>query len=385
MSEAAQILTYIQGQRSQMLRFLGELVRAESPSTDAAAQSEVLDLLRGALQELDFTVTHLPGQLSGGQLRAQPAAGSAWAAERPSQLLLGHCDTVWPLGTLAHMPLQTEDNVVRGPGVFDMKGGLAQMIFALRALRALDLPPALPPQILINSDEETGSAESRAIIEALAREAARAFVLEPARGPQGALKTARKGVGHFQLLVNGRAAHAGLDPEQGVSAVLALALLVQELHSLTDLQRGISLNVGTIAGGLRSNVVAPQARAEIDARAATLADANWLEARILNLAPPLPGISLEVHGEFDRPPLERTPRNQALWQLAQAAGRELDLDLQESAVGGGSDGNFASQYTATLDGLGPVGDGAHASHEFLFIDKMLERSALLALLLRRSG
>lgn len=383
MGEANQILQMVQAQRANMLGFLSDLVRAESPSTDAAAQSGPFALLAEALQGLNFEVQHLPGQLSGGQLLARPSAGSAWAAAGSSQLLLGHCDTVWPRGTLAEMPLQVEGDVMRGPGVFDMKGGLAQIIFALRALRALDLPPALPPLVFINSDEEIGSGESRAMIEALAREAARAFILEPARGPGGALKTARKGVGHFELRLHGRAAHAGLDPEKGVSAILALALLVQQLHDLNDPARGLTVNVGTVNGGLRSNVIAPYAEATIDARSATLEGAQWLEERILNLEAPFPGITVEVRGEFDRLPLERTPRNQALWRQAQAVGRQLGLELQESAVGGGSDGNFTSQYTATLDGLGPVGDGAHARHEFLYLDPLLERCALLALLLRQ--
>lgn len=383
MNEALDILRMLNMQSTDMLSFLADLVRAESPSTDAAAQAGPFALLAEALRGLDFEVQHLPGQLSGGQLLARPAPGSAWAAAGPSQLLLGHCDTVWPHGTLAQMPLQLEDNIMRGPGVFDMKGGLAQMIFALRTLRALDLPPALPPLIFINSDEEIGSGESRAMIETLAREAARAFVMEPARGPEGALKTARKGVGHFELRVHGRAAHAGLDPEKGVSAILALAQIIQDLHGLADPARGLTVNVGTVSGGLRSNVIAPYAEATIDARAATLEGAQWLEERILNLTAPFPDITVEVRGEFDRPPLERTPRNQALWRQAQAAGRQLGLVLQESVVGGGSDGNFTSQYTATLDGLGPVGDGAHARHEHLVIDKLLERSALLALLLRQ--
>jgi glutamate carboxypeptidase len=378
------LLEMIRGQQAEMLRFLSELVLAESPSPEAQAQAVPLALLREALVDLGFEVLLLPGESSGGQLLARPAVGSPWAAAE-TQLLLGHCDTVWPRGTLQEMPLLIEENVVRGPGVFDMKGGLTQMIFALRALRALGLKPALMPLVFVNSDEEIGSLESRALIEQLAQEAQRAFILEPALGPEGMLKTARKGVGHFELRVHGRAAHAGLDPEKGVSAILAMALLVQELHNLTDLQNGISVNVGTIEGGLRSNVIAPQSRATIDARAQTVADAQRLEQQILNLASPLAGVTVEVSGGFNRQPLERTERNQALWRRAEAAGRELGLTLQQGSAGGGSDGNFTSQFTATLDGLGPVGDGAHARHEFLLIDKMLERTALLALLLLEPG
>ena len=380
MSTAGDLLRMICGQRAEMLRFLGELVLAESPSPDAQAQAVPLGLLHDALVDLGFEVMLRPGESSGGQLLARPAAGSSWHMEG-AQLLLGHCDTVWPRGTLHEMPLLIEENVVRGPGVFDMKGGLTQMIFALRALRGLGLKPALMPLVLVNSDEEIGSLESRTLIEQLAQEAQRALILEPALGTEGALKTARKGVGHFELRVHGRAAHAGLDPEKGVSAILALALLVQELHGLTDLQNGISVNVGTIEGGLRSNVIAPHSAATIDARAQTAADARRLEAQILNLASPLAGVTVEVSGGINRPPLERTERNQALWRRAEAAGRELGLTLQQGSAGGGSDGNFTSQFTATLDGLGPVGDGAHARHEFLLIDRMMERTALLALLM----
>jgi len=385
MSRANELTGHIEQQRAAMLRFLSDLVLAESPSNRAETQAAPLAILEGALRELGFVVTILPGQESGGQLLARPSADSPWFRSGPAQMLLGHCDTVWPLGTLREMPLVIEENVVRGPGVFDMKGGLTQMIFALRALRDLEMVPPLLPLVFINSDEETGSAESRAEIERLAREAGRAYVLEPALGAHGALKTARKGVGHFELRVHGRAAHAGLDPQKGVSAILALAILIQELHDLNDLDQGLTVNVGTIEGGLRSNVIAPGSRATIDARSPTWAAAQALQETILNLTPPLAGITLEVSGEFDRLPMERTPRNQALWRLAEMAGRDLGLELQQGTVGGGSDGNFTSQYTATLDGLGAVGDGAHARHEFLYIDRMLERTALLALLLMEPG
>ncbi len=385
MSRANELTGHIEQQRAAMLRFLSDLVLAESPSNRAETQAAPLAILEGALRELGFVVTILPGQESGGQLLARPSADSPWFRSGPAQMLLGHCDTVWPLGTLREMPLLIEENVVRGPGVFDMKGGLTQMIFALRALRDLEMVPPLLPLVFINSDEETGSAESRAEIERLAREAGRAYVLEPALGAHGALKTARKGVGHFELRVHGRAAHAGLDPQKGVSAILALAILIQELHDLNDLDQGLTVNVGTIEGGLRSNVIAPDSRATIDARSPTWAAAQALQETILNLTPPLAGITLEVSGEFDRLPMERTPRNQALWRLAEMAGRDLGLELQQGTVGGGSDGNFTSQYTATLDGLGAVGDGAHARHEFLYIDRMLERTALLALLLMEPG
>ena len=381
MSLAHTMLHYLQQNRDQMVDFLSRLVLAESPSTRMETQAKPLAILGEALQELGFTVQIIPGRLTGGHLVAAYNVDADTAGTRPFQLLIGHCDTVWPVGTLESMPLVVEDNIVRGPGVYDMKSGLTQMIFALRALQAAGSTLPHPPVILINSDEEIGSHESLSEIHRFSQGAVRAFVLEPSLGEAGKLKTARKGVGTFEVVVHGRAAHAGLDPEKGVSAVLALSYIIQDLHALNDREKGISVNVGRVAGGLRTNVVPAEARAEVDARAQTLQDAQMLEETILSLSTPIPGSRLEVSGRFNRPPLERTPRNQALWRTAQAAGQELGLNLQQGSAGGGSDGNFASLYTATLDGLGAVGDGAHAQHEFIFIDRMIERTALLALLL----
>jgi glutamate carboxypeptidase len=322
-------------------------------------------------------VTRIPGQKTGGHLHARTAGASA----KPAQLLLGHCDTVWPEGMLKEMPLLIDENVVRGPGVYDMKGGLVQMIFALRVLRELGLTPSVPPSIFVNSDEEIGSPESTPHIRRLAQKADRVLVLEPALGTGGKIKIARKGVGRFSITITGRAAHAGLDPEKGVSAILELSYVIQKLHDMNDPERGISVNVGLIEGGTRTNVIAPRSSAQVDVRAPTLPDARRIEERILNLQPQTLGTTLEVVGAVDRPPLEPTPANQRLWELAQESARRLGLTLEGGMAGGGSDGNTTSQYTATLDGLGAVGDGAHATHEFIFIDKMVERSALLSLLL----
>jgi glutamate carboxypeptidase len=237
------------------------------------------------------------------------------------------------------------------------------------------------PLVLINTDEETGSRESRHIIGRLARKANRAFILEPALGIDGKLKTRRKGVGRFSITVQGQAAHAGLDPDKGVSAILELSYIIQKLHALNDPANGISVNVGVIAGGTRPNVIAPTSSAEVDVRVPTMETADLIEKTIRQITPRLNGITPEVSGNFNRLPLEKTQANEQLWQLAQTQGEKLNLALQEGMAGGGSDGNTTSLYTATLDGLGAVGDGAHADHEFLFIDKMIERSALLALLL----
>ncbi len=376
MNTGEQIRRFLLESQADMLDFLGRLVLAESPSTSPESQAVPQTILWEAFSDLGFRVELIPGHKTGGQLLAQTTNGPP-----PQQLLIGHCDTVWPLGTLKEMPFVVEENQVRGPGVFDMKGGLTQIVFALKALNDLGLEPQVKPVILINSDEEIGSFESRPLINAWAQKVMRAFVLEPALGLAGKLKTARKGVGHFEFVVRGRAAHAGLDPEKGVSAILALSLLVQELFALNDLAQGISVNVGTIEGGLRSNVIAPEARASVDVRVPLMEDARRMEAALLSLQAPMPGIELSVQGSFGRPPLERTHENQALWRTAQALGRQVGLHLEEGLAGGGSDGNYTSLYTATLDGLGAVGDGAHARHEFLFVDKLIERTTLLALLL----
>jgi glutamate carboxypeptidase len=237
------------------------------------------------------------------------------------------------------------------------------------------------PAVFINSDEEIGSRTSTRFIKLLARRANRALVLEPAMGDEGIVKTERKGIGRFTVTVYGKAAHAGLDPEGGASAILELSHVIQKLFALNDPDTGVTVNVGTIDGGIQPNVVAPHSTCVIDVRVPTVAAGDAIHKAIHGLQPETEGVRLRVEGAIGRPSMEATPRNRALWAHAQRLGKELGLDLKSARAGGGSDGNTTSQYTATLDGLGPVGDGAHADHEFLYIDKTLERAALLALLL----
>jgi glutamate carboxypeptidase len=279
------------------------------------------------------------------------------------------------------MPFAVKGNRIQGPGVYDMKGGLVQMIFAFQAIRAIGLPLEVTPLVFINSDEEMGSRESTPTIRRLAHGADRAFILEPSLGPAGKLKTRRKGVGRFQINIHGRAAHAGLDPEKGISAILEMAYIIQKLFAMNDPAAGVSVNVGMIAGGVRPNVIAAESSAQIDVRVPTRETAEKVEQAILKLSPEIEGVSLEIEGSINRPPLEKTAANEQLWQTARELGELLNLKLEEGMAGGGSDGNTTSLYTATLDGLGAVGDGAHAQHEFVCLDKMAERSALLALLL----
>jgi glutamate carboxypeptidase len=374
-----ELLRHIQDQREQLISLLRRMTLAESPSNVPSAQQEIREIIAGEFERLGFLVRRIPGRSSGGMCYARPAGRRR--RDQPVQLLLGHYDTVWPLGTLDEMPFEQDADAIRGPGVYDMKGGIAQLLVALEALRFFGAEPGVVPHVFLNSDEEIGSRESRRYIEFLARNMDRVLVLEPSLGPGGLLKTARKAIGRFTVTVRGEAAHAGLDPGAGASAILELSHVIQALFAMNDPEAGISVNVGTIDGGLRPNVVAPRSQAVVDVRVAAQADAERIGRAINALAPSVPGTSLTIEGGFGRPAMERTPANRQLWQLACRLGEGLGLKLEEALAGGGSDGNFTSQFAATLDGMGAVGDGAHARHEHLVVSRTLERAALLALLL----
>ncbi|MCK5489907.1 MAG: M20 family metallopeptidase [Gemmatimonadetes bacterium] len=372
------VLEHLLTREREMLRLLRKLAEAESPSLDHGSQAGPQAILRLELERLGYVVRSIPGVESGGQLLAIPHSRAKGGS---IQLMVGHCDTVWEIGTLDVMPLIEKENRLYGPGTYDMKGGLVNIVFALRALKTLGLHPEVTPIVLINSDEEIGSCDSMRHIKRLAKVSERVFILEPALGPAGKLKTARKGNGFFEIRVLGRAAHAGLEPERGASAILELSMVIQRLFALNDAERGISVNVGTIDGGLRTNIVAPESRATVDIRVLTIDEARRIEAAVLSLEATTPGTELFVTGTMNRPPMERTPGNQHLWKAAQRKGQELGLDLQQGTSGGGSDGNVTSLFTPTLDGLGPVGDGAHASHEHVVVRSLPERAGLLAMLL----
>jgi glutamate carboxypeptidase len=376
------IVEFLAHSEEEMISFLEKLVQAESPSDVPEAQARPLGLIQEMLRSLDYSVELVSGRQSGGHLLARP---QQMARDGPRQLLLGHCDTVWPIGTLEERPFSVDGIRIKGPGVYDMKAGLVQMLFALKALAELGLEPALAPVVFVNSDEEIGSPESGLHIETLAGEVQRVYVLEPALGQSGKLKTARKGVGRFHVEVAGLAAHAGLDPEKGRSAILEMSYVIQQLFAMNDLNRGISVNVGLVNGGLRSNVIAPACAAEVDVRVPSLADVGRVEQAILGLKPTTEGVTVKVTGKLSRAPLERTPANQALWELAKSAAARLGFTVEQGMAGGASDGNITSQKTATLDGLGAVGDGAHATHEFILRDRIVQRTALLCLLLLSEG
>jgi glutamate carboxypeptidase len=364
--------------REEFVEFVARLCSVESPTDRPETQAGVHAILGPTLEDLGYEVRIVRGRRSGNHLLAVPRRRTKGGA---TQLLVGHTDTVWPVGTLETMPMRRTDGCLHGPGTLDMKGGLTQMIFALRALRDLGHEPEVAPVLFINSDEEVGSPDSRPHVCRLARQADRAFVLEPALGPSGRLKTARKGLGSFDVVVTGKAAHAGLDPEAGASAIVELAHVIRRLDSLNDPERGTTINVGTIEGGTRPNVIAARALASVDVRVTTMADGARVEEAIKAIRPVTQGVTLSIEGGVRVAPLERTPRNRVLWETARLAGAEMGLELEEAMVGGGSDGNTTSLFTATLDGLGCIGDGAHADHEHIVIDASLDRCALLARLL----
>ena len=360
--------------RDRVEAYLFELVEVETPTENPETFDPFFERLAADFEAVGLETERVPGEETGGRLEAySPGSG-----DEPIQLVLGHADTVWPLGTVAETPPEVRGDVLEGPGSLDMKGGLTQAVFALRALEALSLDPGLPVHVLVSSDEEVGSPESKPRIVELAKRADRVFVLEPASGPEGKIKTARKAVGHFTVTIEGKAAHAGLEPEAGASATEELGTVIHRLHDLTDVDSGVTVNVGEVEAGLRSNVVAPEARAEVDVRAPTEAAADAVAERIRSLEATTPGTELRIDGGFGRPPMERTPGNRLLWERVRAVGRRLDLDLEGTRSGGASDGNDASQHAPTIDGFGAVGDGAHQTFEYVRLDALVDRIALLA-------
>lgn len=373
----SKLAAYCAARRDWLIETTTALVGLESPTPDKAAVDRCGREAAGRAAALGAAVETLPSSATGDHLRAEFGSGAGQV------LLLGHIDTVWPLGQIERMPLRREGSRLYGPGVFDMKAGIAIGMLAAEAVTRVGAGLGRRVVLLLTADEERGSGASRALIEAEARRSDAVCVLEPAL-PGGALKTRRKGAGEFEVTARGVAAHAGLEPEKGVSAISELAAQIGALDALADPARGVTVNVGVIAGGTRSNVVAEQARAVVDVRASAVADARRLETAIRGLRPRGRGASLAVSGGFNRPPLERTEGVARLYGMARGVARALGRDLQEGAAGGGSDGNYtAALGVPTLDGLGAVGDGAHALHEHVDVDQLPWRAALVAGLLQR--
>ncbi len=372
------IQNHLDNCKEKMLTFLDTLVTIETPSRSITAQHQVFDFLKKELETIGYKAIHFPGKETGGYLFAYPKDREK---KNPIQLLMGHCDTVWPIDTINKMPFLIKEEKIKGPGVYDMKAGLTQIIFALRVIKELSLSLQVTPIVLINSDEEIGSRESTNAIKRLAKISNRAYVLEPPLGLEGKLKTARKGIGRFTITVKGKAAHAGLDPTRGINAIVELSHQVQKLYAMNDTEKGITVNVGMIEGGISPNVVAPESKAVVDVRVLNENDGQYITKKIKALHPNLPDVELHIEGAIGRPPMEKTIRNQELWKVAKKKGKLLGIELEQATAGGGSDANTTSKFTATLDGLGTPGDGAHADHEYILHNSIVERTTLLTLLL----
>jgi glutamate carboxypeptidase len=372
-------LTLLRPRLQEMLGALRDLTLLESPSLEKQPADRCCGFLANQWKLRGARVEVLKQKQRGDHLRVvwPPTASRADG----QFLVLGHYDTVYPTGTLSRMPFRIASGKAFGPGTFDMKAGIVQALFAVEALQRARIPFRKRVVFFWTSDEEIGSESSRSHIESEARRSQSVFVLEPSLGPRGLVKTARKGVGEVQLTVHGRASHAGLAPEKGVNAIHELAAQIARLEKWNDLRRGLTVNADLIEGGSRTNVVADRAKAILDLRAWRRSEMRALEKRVHSLKPVHRGARLEIEGGFDRPPMERKHAS-ALFTRAKSLAKQMGFFLGEAAAGGGSDGNFtAALGIPTLDGLGAVGDGAHSAHEYVLVETMPERAALLAALL----
>jgi glutamate carboxypeptidase len=370
------LLSWMRLKQKELIAFLREMVECETPSDDASAVDRMGELFADRVAGI-AKVKRLNGSPYGRHLVCE---FSLPGRNKNGQILaLGHSDTVWPLGTLRTMPWREEKGRLWGPGVLDMKAGLSFFVYAVKALRELEVPVSRRVLLQINSDEEVGSHTSREITERNAKASVAVLVLEPGTGLEGKPKTARKGVGGYRLRVIGKASHSGVDFAAGASAIDELAHQIERIRTFTDLKKGITVNAGLITGGTRTNVVAAEAEAGIDIRIPRLRDWGVLEKKFAALKPRDRRCKLELSGELNRPPMERSSGVVALFRKAKKMAGELGVVLEESATGGGSDGNFtAGLGVPTLDGIGGVGEGAHATHESILVDRIPDRAALLA-------
>ena len=379
---AAALLSYFDANRSEMLEFTRWLVEQESMSREADATQRIAENLGVRLIAHGAAVELLNDPAYGSTLRARFDYANDGSTTNKQLLVVGHLDTVWPLGTLATRPFRVEEDRAFGPGIFDMKSGVMLAVFAMRAIRELGLGTRRGVTLLMTCDEETGSHSSRDVIEEEARRSYAALVLEPPI-PGGRIKTGRKGVGEFELIIGGRPAHAGNDPRAGISAITELAHQILAINKLNDYDRGTTLNVGVARGGVLSNVIAAEAHAFIDMRFRTVDEGERITEAMSHLKPVLDGARIEVIGGINRPPLVRTTETGELFEHARRLASEIGYDLKEGSVGGGSDGNFiAALGVPVLDGLGVDGAGAHAVHEHIIISDIPRRAALLTRLIQ---
>jgi glutamate carboxypeptidase len=374
------LLSILRGREEHMLRLLKQFVECESPSYNKPAVDRMGRIVASEWRRRVARVSVLKQATRGNHVRAEQWLGGGHPASQI--LVLGHLDTVYPLGTLGKMPFRVKGGTARGPGTFDMKAGLVLALAAVDALRVAGIHPGKRLVFLWTSDEEIGSESSRAVIESEARRSDAVLVLEPAFGPEGRLKTARKGVGGAEIIVTGRAAHAGIAPEEGVNAVHELALQIARLMKMNDPRRGITVQATVVKGGTVSNVIPAEARVQVDLRYQRMVDVRTIEQELRSLRPILDGARIVVNILPSRPPLERTAGVRGLFQHAREIAGEIGITLGEASTGGGSDGNFtAALGVPTLDGLGAVGDGAHSPQEHVVIRALPERAGLLAGLL----
>ena len=379
--ELSELIRYLETRQLAIVQSIRHMVEMESPSHHKKSVDLLGERLAEAFREIGGEVRFHPASKFGAHLQVDFAS----EVKRAPVLLLGHFDTVWDLGTLATMPFREADGRLWGPGVLDMKTGIAQMIFAIEALRTLRGKLPRPMTVFLVTDEEVGSESSRPITESLAKQCGAVLVAEPSYGLEGSLKTARKGVGDYTLKVKGKAAHAGLDFEKGASAILELSRQVAEIAKFTDLKKGITVNAGVVRGGTRTNVIADEAEAEFDLRISAADQAKTMDRKFRALKPFDSRCELEISGGINRPPLERTDKVVGLLHTAQKIASEIGWKLGEASVGGGSDGNFtAGLGIPTLDGLGAVGEGAHARNESVLISELVRRTALLARLIEEA-
>jgi glutamate carboxypeptidase len=375
------ILAFVRSKQSDIIALIRELVECESPSDDAPSVNRFVDLLASKLKG-EGSVRLIPGGRFGRHLRCEFQLPGPRKRREGGILALAHTDTVWPLGALAHMPFRQKSGRLWGPGVLDTKSGIAFFVYAARALRELDIAVARRVVLQINSDEEVGSESSRPLTEEAARRSAVVLVLEPGTGLEGKLKTERKGVGSYTVTVKGRASHAGIDFQNGASAIVEIARQIERIAGFTQLNRGITVNPGVISGGTRVNVVAAEASVKVDIRVSRMKDVPALDRKFRALRPFDKRCSIRVEGGLNRPPMERTAAIRKLFATARDLAAEIGVKVEESSTGGGSDGNFtAALGVPTLDGLGGVGEGAHAPNESILVDRIADRTALLALLL----
>jgi glutamate carboxypeptidase len=378
-----EVLEVVRERQSEIVARIKKIVEVESPSGYETGSRAVVSLLEEQARELSWVtaVTRIPVNGYGEHLKIELSAKGS--TDGQPVLLLGHTDTVHAVGSLALRPWRVENGRIYAPGIFDMKANCVMALEAIAAMERLGIGPSSPIVIMLMCDEETGSADGRAHVEDAAKRSKAVLVLEPP-APGGVVKTGRKGTGMFTVEVKGIASHAGLDPEKGASAILEMARQIERLHAMTDYSRGTTVNVGVVSGGTRANVVAENAKAEVDARFTSNEEGQRLQAAIKAAEPLDSRVKVSIRGTINRPPLERNELTLGLYRMAKSIAAEIGFDLPETQVGGASDGNFAAALgVAVLDGLGVDGDGAHAAHENIVIDDLPKRAALLAGLLSR--